>query len=534
LKKSLFFVADFFEPEFHGGGEKNDKVLIDHLRKFFNVRTVKSSEMSVDCRDDKAKYIISNFVGLSEENKEWLISSADFVIFEHDHKYISSRDPSIYRDFLIPRSEIVNERFYNAARKVVCLSKLHAEVLQKNLPDAKVTSIGTSLWSSEELTHIWNATDWWMADDDGNFKNGWCAILDSKNSIKQTQKAVEFCKTNNIKFRVIPPMPWKELIREIAPYESLCFFPKVLESFSRIVVEAKMLGLKILTTPKKLGAASEPWFNLSGKELQGIIRTRVNEALESFRTIFEDEEEEKKEIIAILNVYRRPELLQEQVNSLLAQTVKPKEIWVWVNHHDDNKNFDFESVTGVDKWFKNSTNWKYNGRFSAALLTDEEQLIALFDDDTIPGSRWFENCLNHWQEDRILGGVGCILKGKIYQNHDRVGWSNPNEELTQVDLAGHAWFFGREALRSFWLVPMFSTETGEDIHLSYASQTSCGIQTFVPPHPKDQKELWSSLKGYEYGVDEVASSNPKNHQNFYALRNAIVKNYWKNGWKLQR
>ena len=35
----------------------------------------------------------------------------------------------------------------------------------------------------------------------------------------------------------------------------------------RIVVEAKMLNLKVITQKKLIGAASEDWYSLSGEEL---------------------------------------------------------------------------------------------------------------------------------------------------------------------------------------------------------------------------------------------------------------------------
>jgi hypothetical protein len=40
-----------------------------------------------------------------------------------------------------------------------------------------------------------------------------------------------------------------------------------LETCARIVVEAKMLNLKVITQKKLIGAASEDWYSLSGEEL---------------------------------------------------------------------------------------------------------------------------------------------------------------------------------------------------------------------------------------------------------------------------
>ena len=50
-------------------------------------------------------------------------------------------------------------------------------------------------------------------------------------------------------------------------------------------------------------------------------------------------------------------------------------------------------------------------------------------------------------------------------------------------------------------------------------------------HPKEDVEVFSSLKGYEYGVDDKASSNSRNHTVFYQQRDACVSNAIDNGWK---
>ena len=42
----------------------------------------------------------------------------------------------------------------------------------------------------------------------------------------------------------------------------------------------------------------------------------------------------------ILNLYRRPDYLEEQIAALRSQSVPPSEIWLWVNGHEDNQDLD--------------------------------------------------------------------------------------------------------------------------------------------------------------------------------------------------
>ena len=105
-------------------------------------------------------------------------------------------------------------------------------------------------------------------------------------------------------------------------------------------------------------------------------------------------------ITTILNCYRRPKNLEQQIDAIRSQGLSSS-IWIWVNGHEDNKNIDFSKYK-VDCVINSSINFKYHGRFTCGLLATTPYL-AYFDDDTIPGSNWFESCLGpyrDWETDR--------------------------------------------------------------------------------------------------------------------------------------
>ena len=243
-----------------------------------------------------------------------------------------------------------------------------------------------------------------------------------------------------------------------------------------------------------------------------------------------------QDITAILTVYRRPQNLAKQIESLRNQTIPPKEIWVWINYHEDNNGLiDF---AGADKVFNCDHNWKFFGRFAAGLLADT-QYLAIFDDDTIPGKQWLGNCLSSYAElekqgyvSPILGSAGVLLNSAMYLNHSRHGWPSQNAAIERVDLVGHAWFFARSNLSFFWQEKPSSWDNGEDIHFSYCAQKYGGVQTFCPPHPVDNKEMWGSLYAVELGTDKVATSNNTwiSHSTFFSQRDHVVDNALKGGW----
>ena len=235
-------------------------------------------------------------------------------------------------------------------------------------------------------------------------------------------------------------------------------------------------------------------------------------------------------ITAILNGFRRPQHIQMQINHILNQTVKPEEIWLWRNYHED-WNVDLDTLQGINKYCDSNHNWKYFGRFTLAMMAQTE-FVAFFDDDTIPGNMWFENCVNtHSQVNGILGGVGLVYNNaNTYANHIRYGWPSNNEDTLKVDLVGHAWFVKKDYLRYVWLEEPATYDTGEDMHLSYICKKYGGIETFVPPHPKLQPDMSSSLY-HKFGVDDKTDS-VINHASHFPLRNAAFREYIRRGWKL--
>lgn len=218
-------------------------------------------------------------------------------------------------------------------------------------------------------------------------------------------------------------------------------------------------------------------------------------------------------ITVILTKYKREALFEEQFQSLQRQRLKPSEILI------------------CDNTKQNLGVWS---RFSLALHAKNE-FVCVIDDDTIPGDGWLESCYNEFQKNEgLYGTCGYIFNSKEYylNNYTRYGWCNPNKETLRVDYVVHNWFFKKEWLKYYWseLPDSKYFLCGEDMNFSYQLQKR-GIPTFVAPHPEEDKSVWGSLKGWEYGMDEASlyENNPDNFREnmFDFFDKQILK-----GWKL--
>ena len=258
---NITFVADVFAEQHLGGGELSNQELIRLLRvKGHTVKEVFSAQLTTQMLKDASdeKYIVGNFLGLNEEVKKFLENNCKYVIYEHDHKYLASRDPSIYENFIAPDDQVVNKGFYTNALAVFCQSKLHKDVAQKNLKLDNILSVSGNLWDDDTLTLLRE-----MSDKD---KLPRYSIWDSMNPIKNTALTIAYCERNKIPYDPIGLMPYRLFIETITNNDTFIFLPQTLETLCRVAVECRMAGMKVITN-KKIGASSEEWFKLKGKDL---------------------------------------------------------------------------------------------------------------------------------------------------------------------------------------------------------------------------------------------------------------------------
>ena len=220
-------------------------------------------------------------------------------------------------------------------------------------------------------------------------------------------------------------------------------------------------------------------------------------------------------ITAIINIYKRGHILDNQIEAIKNQSIPPKSIMIWNN---GNKNIDLTKYKN-DAFFKvfdNNYNSGVWSRFIIGFLAETEY-ICIFDDDTIPGNNWFKNCFTEMEKKEALyGTIGVIFHDSDkYQMIRRYGWdscNNGNNTISKpVDIVGHSWFFKKKWLTYFTKETPLVNEmfnVGEDIYFSYCLQKYGNIPTLVPPHPNTDLSLFGSIPktAWEYGTDGNSES----------------------------
>jgi len=215
-------------------------------------------------------------------------------------------------------------------------------------------------------------------------------------------------------------------------------------------------------------------------------------------------------VTVVINLFKRYDAVLEIYNQLIIQSYPVSIIYVWVNSVYDNERLELlrRSMPRA-RFIVSDDNIGVWARFAFALNICTEFTV-IFDDDTIPGVRWVENCISTFQnKPALLGTVGLVYGSQHeYMNHQRFGWPSANSIAKIVDIVGHSWFFKTEWLKYYWSAKEDICGLdfcGEDMHFSYALQQH-GIPTIVPPHPASDRSMWGSLKAIEHGTGEEAIS----------------------------
>jgi GT2 family glycosyltransferase len=228
-------------------------------------------------------------------------------------------------------------------------------------------------------------------------------------------------------------------------------------------------------------------------------------------------------VTTILNCYKRPQYLLEQIINIRKQTVE-SDIWV-----------DYTLVDGVSKvrvpsdvavTYRNH-NLYHIGRFFYALNAQTEYVF-ICDDDQMPGRRYLQKCIEIVEQNDCIVTAYGLKFGDIpgYNPVAKHGWMFPNQNIETVDMAGQSWFMKKSTLKYIAYEEPYSWVNGEDLHLSYMAKKYGNIPCVVAPHRVDNPEEWSNNPLYRYrGDDSVATWKTSNHK---SIRDEAVNYYERN------
>lgn len=270
MNDKVILISDFFIDDFVGGAALNDEEIYKLLSERFDIQKIKSRYLYEGFIQENLDsfFIISNFFGIKLELRDLIQSKCKYILYCHDYKFVQHTNPALYPDQIVPSRDLINVEFHKDSHKIICQTQFQKNIYDKNLkcPDKTVNFSG-NLWSEEYLDLFGSLL--------ATKKNSKYAIVDSKYPQKGVEEAKEYCEKNNLEYDIIGNSDHRTFLETLSLYSTLVFFPSTPETCCRIILEAKMVGLEVITN-ELIGASYEEWYKLNGNELIDCMKNKRN------------------------------------------------------------------------------------------------------------------------------------------------------------------------------------------------------------------------------------------------------------------
>lgn len=271
-------VSDYLFSEYpYGGAESCTNILKQRLsQRGHKVFELKSSFITPKfLRENKHyKFIVTNFIQLSPLSCFAFIEEGiDYSIYEHDFKIFKSRVPNDFENFIADDSDKRYVDFFTNARKVVTQSQFQQDIIKKNIDINNLVCSHGNLWSDEDFILFLG-----MMNQPKNLD--YC-ILDHTYSTKNTAGAKQYCESNNFPYKIIPRLSYPKFLSSLSQFKTLVFLPLIVETLSRVCVEASILNLDIIGNDN-ISYLKEDWSTLKGQECLNYLRDRQEKIIDIF------------------------------------------------------------------------------------------------------------------------------------------------------------------------------------------------------------------------------------------------------------
>jgi len=271
----VIFVADAFADQLLGGAELTMQALIDTAP--CKVHKVLCSDLTIEHLKQGAKmhWIFGNYMTLNPQLIPIIATNLRYSIIECDYKFCKYRSPE--------KHKVVEGVDCNCATAPIGASVF-----------SFMAAADHTWWMSEKQRDVYHAKSPFLVDyqqnilssvfDDKFFetietlrkkyptKNGKWLVLNHPSWIKGSDAAKALAKEKGLDFVEVGNLPYDAMLEELAKAEGLIFTPLGGDTCPRLVIEAKLLGCKLLLN-ENVQHADEAWFNTDDLEtIEGYLR----------------------------------------------------------------------------------------------------------------------------------------------------------------------------------------------------------------------------------------------------------------------
>lgn len=263
----VVFVSDFFKRELSGGAELTTEALIETAPcKVFRLNAVNLTRKLI-LENKDVHWVLGNVTQASPEALGTLVNdNIAYSCLEFDFKYCRYRSETLHQmDAKTPCDCITTIHGRNAAilllkaKHVFWMSEKQKALYCKRIPDLLSKTNGvvlSSCFSKKDLETFKTLREAIPYDS----KRPITAMLGSGTWIKGLDATEAYLKKNRMPYEKLPQLAYEDFLKKLATYQTFAFLPAGPDTCPRVVIEAKLLGCKQLTSDNVLHR-DESWFS---------------------------------------------------------------------------------------------------------------------------------------------------------------------------------------------------------------------------------------------------------------------------------
>ena len=274
-ESSIVFVSDIFVDEYIGGAELTTEALFNSSP--YKVFKLKSSELTQELISQGVQktWVFFNFSQLNYNLLPFIVANCHYFIVEYDYKFCRFRSIELHEkqagkpcDCHTAQHGKLTSALFQGAEKIFWMSDNQKKRYQKRfsfLGDEKSVLL-SSVFEVKDLEYIERLRN---ARKEMKIKKDF-VVLESNSWIKGVEETKKYLDDQQINFVSLGGLQYHELLRKLSEYAGFAFMPLGGDTCPRIVIEAKLLGLKLLTNGN-VQHTGEDWWKGNLDEIESYL-----------------------------------------------------------------------------------------------------------------------------------------------------------------------------------------------------------------------------------------------------------------------
>jgi hypothetical protein len=270
--KKILWISDYTSLDHIGGAELTTDAYIEALKHVAVVEQVKTHALNRSMIDaDYDLVIMDSMTNIRSLIIYDIIKKFKFVSIEYDYNKVSMNrhvmDTNEINQYLNGDSEwaMFYKTFWQHPNRVATLfmseEQMNIHIEKFNDADLKVDKNSLIVIGSNFTDNAYNLIDKLnkkRAESESWIENDYL-VFDSSNPLKGRKETVAYCEEHKINYHLFSNLSPNQLLRLMSKSKGIVYMPTMHDTCPRLLIEAKMLGLDVVTN-NYVQNANEAWF----------------------------------------------------------------------------------------------------------------------------------------------------------------------------------------------------------------------------------------------------------------------------------